>query len=59
MITYTEFFLFFSLVIVFLYAMHWRSEAHKASHLFKLMMTEKEVRDKIVEGYEEFKRTHG
>lgn len=59
MITYTEFFLFFSLVVVFLYAMHWRAEAHKMSHLFKLMITSKEAREQIVSNFEEFKRQHG
>jgi hypothetical protein len=54
MITYTEFFLFVALIIAVFYALHWRFEAHRVSHLFKLMLTNSEAREDIVNGYQEF-----
>ena len=54
MITYTEFFLFIGLIVSIAYGAYWRFEAHKAIHLFKLMLTNSEAREDIVNGYQEF-----
>lgn len=59
MITFTEFFLFFGIVLAFLYGAYWRNEAKKSNHLFKLMLTNKQAREEIVKGFEEFERKHG
>lgn len=52
MITYTEFFLFVGLMVAVAYALYWRSEAQKNHFLFKLMITNKEAREKILEDFE-------
>lgn len=52
MITYTEFFLFVGLMAAVAYALYWRSEAQKNHFLFKLMITNKEAREKILEDFE-------
>ena len=56
MITYTEMFLFVALIFAVGYAFYWKSEAQKNHFLFKLMLTNKDAREKIVENFEEFKR---
>lgn len=52
MITYTEFFLFVGLMVAVAYALYWRSEAQKNHFLFKLIITNKEAREKILEDFE-------
>lgn len=59
MITYTEFFLFVSMMVTIGYALHWRSEASKWSHMFKLMVSDERARTEILASYENFKRRHG
>jgi hypothetical protein len=56
MITYTEFFLFVALIIAVFYALHWRFEAHRVSHLFKLMLTNEKARHDLVKGFQDFMR---
>ena len=56
MITYTEFFLFISLIVAIGYALHWKHKAYEINHLFKLMLTDSEANKKLVDGYREFKR---
>lgn len=57
MITYTEMFLFIALIFAVGYAFYWKGEAQKNVFLFKLMLTNKDAREKIVENFEEFKRS--
>lgn len=57
MITYTEFFLFFSMMVAIVFALFWRSEAIRYHHLFKLMLTNKEARQKIIDEFEQIART--
>lgn len=52
MITFTEFFLFIGLMVAVAYALYWRSEAQKNNFLFKLMLTNKEAREKILHDFE-------
>ncbi len=52
MITFTEFFLFIGMMIAIAYALYWRGEAHKNNFLFKLMLTNKEAREKILHDFE-------
>lgn len=59
MITYTEFFLFIGMMVAIGYALHWRAEAYRFRTLFKLMVTEKVVRDKILEEFETIKHRMG
>lgn len=56
MITYTEFFLFISMMVAVGYALHWRGESKRHEFLFKLMLTNKEAREKIVNDFEELQR---
>lgn len=56
MITYTEFFLFISMMFAIGYALYWRGESKKNEFLFKLMLTNKEAREKIVNDFEELQR---
>ena len=57
MITFTEFFLFFALILAILYGLYWRNEAKKAHWIFNLMVSNEEAREDIIKGYHEFKRT--
>ncbi len=59
MITYTEFFLFIGMMFAIGCALHWRAEAYRFRTLFKLMVTEKVVRDKILEEFETIKHRMG
>lgn len=59
MITYTEFFLFTSMMITVCYALHWRSEAKKHEFLFKLMLTNSKAREQILKDFEDFRRHEG
>lgn len=59
MITYTEFILFFGLVIAIGYALFWRHEAMTHAHLFKLMVESKDIREQIVGQFEDYKRRQG
>ncbi|NBS68656.1 hypothetical protein EBT31_07040 [bacterium] len=59
MITYTEFFLFMGMMVAIGCALHWRAEAYRFRTLFKLMVTEKVVRDKILEDFETLKQRMG
>ena len=52
MITFTEFFLFIGLMVAVAYALYWRGEAQKNHFLFKLMLTNKEARDKILADFD-------
>jgi len=52
MITYAEFFLFIGMMVAVGYALYWRGEAHKNHFLFKLMLTNKEAREKILNDFE-------
>lgn len=56
MITYTEFFLFISMMFAIGYALYWRGEFKRYEFLFKLMLTDKEAREKIVNDFEELQR---
>lgn len=56
MITYTEMFLFVALIFAVGYAFYYKAEAQKNAFLFKLMLTNKDAREKIVENFEEFRR---
>jgi hypothetical protein len=56
MITYAEMFLFVALIFAVGYAFYWKAEAQKSTFLFKLMLTNKDAREKIVENFEEFRR---
>lgn len=57
MITFTEFFLFVALIFTISYAMFWRFEARRVSHLFKLMLTNEDARRDILHSYQAFLRT--
>jgi hypothetical protein len=59
MITYTEFFLFMGMMFAIGCALYWRAEAYRFRTLFKLMVTEKIVRDKILEEFETLKHRMG
>lgn len=59
MITYTEMFLFIALIFAVGYAFYWKAECQKHHYLFKLMLTNKDAREKLVENFEEFKRING
>jgi len=59
MISYAEFFLFIGFIAAIGYALYWKHEAGKWHFLFKLMLTDKAAREKIVNNFDEFKRTVG
>jgi hypothetical protein len=59
MISYAEFFLIISLIFAIGYAVYWKHEAGKWHYLFKLMLTNKEAREEIVNNFDEFKRRVG
>lgn len=55
MITYTEFFLFIGMMFAIGCALYWRAEAYRFRSLFKLMVTDRVVRDKILHDFEALK----
>lgn len=56
MITYTEFFLFMGMMVAIGYAFCWRVEAKWYKTMFKLMVTDRAMRDKILEDFETLKQ---
>jgi len=59
MITYTEFFLFISLIVAIGYALYWRHEAQQHQFLFKLILTNKHAREKIIGEFDELVKRMG
>lgn len=59
MITYAEFLLFIGLIVAIGYGVYWKHEATKYHFMFKLMLTNPEARNEIVNNYDEFKRRAG
>lgn len=59
MITYAEFLLFIGLIVAIGYGVYWKHEATKWNFMFKLMLTNQEAREEIINNFDEFKRRVG
>jgi hypothetical protein len=56
MITFTEFFLFISLMVAIGVALHYKKESSKSDFLLHLFLTNPKARDEMIDGFCKFKQ---